>query len=152
MKIRFAEPGEREALDELHRRSSWVWDEDRPHLEAHPDSLGVDPEAIAERRVRVAVGADRRLLAFSLVADAGDGVCELDGLFVDPDDMRRGIGRALVEDAAARASAAEQRRMSVVAHPRSFPFYESVGFVPGEPAQTRFGPAVRMWRELGAGA
>jgi hypothetical protein len=45
-----------------------------PHLEAHPDALGVDPEAIAERRVRVAVGEDRRLLAFSLVADGGDGV------------------------------------------------------------------------------
>jgi GNAT superfamily N-acetyltransferase len=92
-----------------------VWEGDSPHLEAHPDSLGVDPEAIVERRVRVAIGEERRLLAFSVVADAGGGIWELEGLFVDPDLMRRGIGGALAEDAAERASAAGQRRMSVVA-------------------------------------
>ena len=47
--------------------------------------------------------------------------------------MRQGIGRELVEDAATRALAKGRERMTVVAHPRTFPFYESVGFVPGEP-------------------
>jgi predicted N-acetyltransferase YhbS len=62
--------------------------------------------------------------------------------------MRRGVGSALVEDAASRAMARGCRSMSVIAHPRVFPFYESVGFIPREPALTRFGPAVRMWRAL----
>ncbi|MFI4985758.1 MAG: hypothetical protein ACHQAV_07235 [Solirubrobacterales bacterium] len=52
--IRSAEPHERAALDDLHRRSSFVWADDRADLEAHPDALGVAPEAIAEQRVRVA--------------------------------------------------------------------------------------------------
>jgi GNAT superfamily N-acetyltransferase len=146
--IRFAEPGDRDALSDLHRRSSFVWEEDRANLEAHPDALGVTPEAIAERRVRVALSRSGELLGFSVVADRSDAVCELDDLFVDPDAFRNGIGRALVQDAAASATRRQCRSMTVIAHPRNFPFYESVGFVPGEAAQTRFGPAVRMRREL----
>jgi hypothetical protein len=41
--------------------------------------------------------------------------------------------------------------MTVVAHPRNFAFYESVGFLRGEPVATRFGPAVKLQRELGCG-
>jgi GNAT superfamily N-acetyltransferase len=146
--IRSAEPHERAALDDLHKRSSFVWAGDRANLEAHPDALGVAPEAIAARRVRVAVGERGEVLGFAVVVPAGDDVCDLDDLFVDPDWMRRGIGRALVEDAAARAVTTGCRSMTVVADPRNFPFYESVGFEPGEAASTRFGPAVRMRRGL----
>ena len=39
--IRCAVPLEQSALGELHRRSSWVWEEDRAALQAHPDALGV---------------------------------------------------------------------------------------------------------------
>jgi GNAT superfamily N-acetyltransferase len=145
--IRYAEPAERGALGDLHRRSSYVWPEDRAMLEAHPDALGIAPEAIASRRVRVAVGEGGELLGFAVVADGGGDVCELDDLFVDPEAMRQGVGRALVEDAADTAFAGGYREMTVVAHPRKFPFYRSVGFVPGEAAQTRFGPAVRMRRK-----
>jgi GNAT superfamily N-acetyltransferase len=146
--IRYAEPLEWSALGALHRRSSWVWEEDRAALEAHPDALAVAIEAIHQRRVRVAVGAGGELLGFSVVADGGPRVCELDDLFVDAHLLRQGVGGALVKDAAARALAMGSRRMTVVAHPRNFPFYESLGFVPGEPVRTRFAPTVRMWREL----
>ena len=105
-------------------------------------------EAIAEGRVRVAVGADGELHGFSVVAAAPGGVCVLDDLFVEPASMRQGIGRALVEDAAAQALRAGSREMSVVAHPRNFAFYESVGFVAGKPVRTRFGPAVQLRRQL----
>jgi GNAT superfamily N-acetyltransferase len=147
--IRIANPSERVALGELHRRSSYVWEEDRANLEAHPDALGVAHEAIAGGRVRVAVGQAGELLGFSVVAGATAGVCELEDLFVDPDVMRQGIGRALVEDVAARATATGYREMTVVAHPRNFGFYASVGFVPGEQVNTRFGPAARLRRRLG---
>ena len=102
--IRTATAAEREALSELHRRSSYVWEGDRADLDAHPDALGVAAEAIAAGRVRVAVGTGGELIGFWVVADGPDGVCELDDLFVEPRLMRQGIGRALVEDAAARGS------------------------------------------------
>jgi GNAT superfamily N-acetyltransferase len=147
--IRFARPSERSALNSLHRRSSYVWEADRADLEAHPDALGVAPEAITEGRLRVAVGPDDGILGFSVAVYAADGVCELDDLFVDPDFMRMGIGRALVEDAAARASSAGCREMTVVFHERNFAFYESVGFLGREPTSTRFGPATLLRRPIG---
>jgi GNAT superfamily N-acetyltransferase len=146
--IRFASLEEGEALDELHRRSSFVWEEDRANLEAHPGALGVPRERIASQGVRVAVGESGRMLGFSGVSDGGDGVCELDDLFVEPDSMRRGIGRALVEDLAERAAAAGFTQIAVTAAPRTFGFYESVEFVVGESCPTRFGPAARLRREL----
>jgi GNAT superfamily N-acetyltransferase len=149
--IRLATPSERLALDELHRRSSYVWEEDRANLEAHPDALGVAHEAIAANRVRVAVGPAGELLGFSVVADAAPGVCELEDLFVEPEYMRQGVGRALVEDAARRARPAGCHEMTVVAASHNFGFYGSVGFVPGEAVKTRFGPATRLRRGLGRG-
>lgn len=149
--IRNATAAEREALGELHRHSSYVWEADRANLDAHPDALGVAGEAIAEGRVRVAVSAGGELIGVSVVAGGSDGVCELDDLFVEPRVMRRGIGRALVEDAAARAVLAGSAAITVVAHPRNFAFCESVGFVRGEPVATRLGPAVKLRRELGGG-
>jgi predicted N-acetyltransferase YhbS len=87
-------------------------------------------------------------LGFSVVAAGPPSVCVLDDLFVEPSLLRRGIGRALVEDAVAHAASAGYLTMTVVAHSRNFAFYESVGFVRGEPASTRFGPATTMRRRL----
>lgn len=146
--IRDATPDEREALGELHRRSAMVWEEDREKLEAHPEVFGVSSAAIAAGRVRVAVGGDGKALGFSVVADVGEGVCELDDLFVEPAALGEGIGTALVEDAVARHRAAGFREMAVTAAARTFGFYESVGFAVGEPVRTRFGPAARLRRSL----
>jgi GNAT superfamily N-acetyltransferase len=148
MEIRNARPDERQALHDLHRRSSYVWEEDRVNLEAHPDALGVTREAIEEQRVRVATAENGALAGFAVIAAGPATVCILDDLFVEPSLLRRGIGRALVEDAAARAASAGYLTLTVVAHPRNFAFYESVGFVRGEPARTRFGPATTMRRGL----
>jgi GNAT superfamily N-acetyltransferase len=148
LEIRDAAIAERETLGDLHRRSSYVWEEDRANLDAHPDALGVAEPAIAEGRVRVAVTATGDVVAFSVVAYPGGAVCELDDLFVDPTVMRTGIGRSLVADAVARAVAARCRTMTVIAHPRTFGFYESVGFTPGESVSTRFGPATLLRRPL----
>lgn len=149
VEIRRAVPAERRALGNLHRRSSYVWEEDRTLLDRHPEVLGVDPLAIADGRVRVALGADGTPVGFATVAGRDDGDCELVDLFVEPELMRRGVGQALLEDALACAAKGGHRRMTVVAHARTVPFYERCGFVAGEPVQTRFAPAVRLWRDLG---
>lgn len=150
-KIRCAEPSEREALTALHRRSSLIWEEDRPHLEAHPEVFGVDPEALKAGRVRVAVDGGGRGLGFATVSPRPDGACELVDLFVEPESMRLGVGTALVEDAAARAARTGHQRMTVIAAERLLPFYERLGFSVGEKVRTRFAPALRLWRELAPG-
>jgi GNAT superfamily N-acetyltransferase len=75
------------------------------------------------------------------------GVYELDGLFVEPSELRHGVGRTLVEDAVKRARADGAHRLEVTAGPARG-FYEKVGFAVVSSAQTRFGPAVRMHRAL----
>ncbi len=77
------------------------------------------------------------------------GFGELDGLFVEPDLMRGGIGRLLVEDAVTRARAgAGVSRLEVTANPRALGFYERVGFVRVGEVPTQFGPGIRMHRLL----
>jgi GNAT superfamily N-acetyltransferase len=148
--IRDGLPSEVEALEALQRRSSDVWEEFRAQLAAHPDAIEL-PRAYAEHGwVRVAVGHDETVLGFSVVlpGERGKGgVDELDGLFVEPASMFGGVGRALVEDAAARAARAGAVALEVTAGPAQG-FYENVGFSVCGITETRFAPAVRMRRAL----
>lgn len=117
--IRDARPDEALALEALQRRSSDVWEDDRANLAAHPDAIEPPHQAIADRRVRVAVDAAGRRVGFSVVLPVVDGRCELGATFVD-----------------------------VIANPNALGFYERVGFVTIGEAATRFGDAPRMTLEL----
>ena len=108
----------------------------------------VDPIRDSNGWVRVAVDAEDRTLGFSVVIPTEGRVHELDGLFVEPDQMSCGVGRALVEDAATRAEPQGAEALEVTAGPAQR-FYERVGFDLIGVAQTRFGPAVRLRRDLG---
>ena len=70
--------------------------------------------------------------------------CELDGLFVEPAFWRRGVGRALIEDARRIAGGHVTMAMEVTANPRAEAFYLKLGFVVCGVTQTQFGPATRM--------
>jgi GNAT superfamily N-acetyltransferase len=145
LRIRDAAAREAAELEALQRRSSDVWEQYRAQLAAHPDVFALPPESIENGWVRVAVGGDDRPIGFSVVIPGEGGTHELDGLFVEPDRMHAGVGRALVEDAAARASSRGATSLEVIAGPAQG-FYEKVGFRLIGAAQTRFGPAVRMRR------
>jgi GNAT superfamily N-acetyltransferase len=135
--IRLAQPEEREELEELQRRASLANPEDRPHLEAHPDAIHLPPAQIANGQVLVAE-FEGRVAGFAAIVGG-----ELDGLFVEPDLWRRGVGRALVEEATHYARN-RGLAVTVTANPAARGFYESCGFsVEGE-ARTRFGPGLRM--------
>src|SRR3954451_18524626 len=96
MVIRAAVAGESTLLTEIHRRASYIWVEDRPHLHAHPEIFGVDARSLAEGRVRVAsVGPSEQILGFATWRPAGGDDAELDRLFVEPDALRRGSGRGV---------------------------------------------------------
>ena len=134
-------------LEALQRRSSDVWEAYRDQLAAHPDAIELPQAFVDDGWVRVATAGDETPIGFSVVIPGDGPAHELDGLFVEPAHMHRGVGRALVEDAAARASRDGAERLEVTAGPAQR-FYERVGFHLVGPAQTRFGPAVRMRRAL----
>ena len=70
---------------------------------------------------------------------------ELEGIFVEPDLWRRGVGSALVAQAVHEARRAGLSLM-VIAAPAAREFYEKYGFSVEGDAETRFGPALRMSR------
>lgn len=146
--IRDARPNEASALEALQRRSADVWEEYRGPLAANPDAIEPPHQAIADGRVRVAVDATGRRLGFSVVLPPAGDRCELDDLFVEPDSMRLGVGRMLVDDVVARAGAAGARYVDVIANPNALGFYERLGFEITGQASTRFGTAPRMTLDL----
>jgi GNAT superfamily N-acetyltransferase len=149
MRIRDATAGEAHRLEALQRRSSDIWPQYRDQLAAHADAIELPQTFIDNRWVRVALGDEETPIGFSVVIPAAGGVYELDGLFVEPSHMYRGVGRALIEDAAESARENGAACLTVTAGPAQG-FYEKAGFsVIGED-MTRFGPAVRMRRALNA--
>jgi GNAT superfamily N-acetyltransferase len=147
--VRDARLDERAALEALQRRSSDVWQEYREQLAAHPDAIEVSTQAIRQGRTRVARDRDGALVGFSVVEPVRDGAVELDGLFVEPGRMHRGVGRLLVEDVIVSARRRGATRIDVTAGPAAA-FYEKLGFERGEAVATRFGQAIRMSLALGA--
>jgi GNAT superfamily N-acetyltransferase len=147
--VRFARAAEREALVELQRRASMHEPMYRAQLAAHPDAIDLPPEQIAAGLVRVSE-ADGRIVGFSVLLERAGDACELDGLFVEPERMRAGVGRRLVEDARRIARERGAARIDVVANPQAVAFYEAVGFTTVGAAQTRFGPAPRMSLSVGS--
>lgn len=149
MILRDAVPAERRALEELQRRASLMWDDDRPYLLANPDVIELPLRHIAEGHVRVAELAGQ-VLGFAVTLPRADHA-DLDGLFVEPGHWRRGIGRALVTDAESRTIKAGLGALEVVANGNALGFYARLGFVIVGTAQTLFGPASRLRRALNPG-
>ena len=137
--IRVAAPKEREALEALQWRASLANEEDRPHLEANPDAVELPAEQVESGHIIVAE-LNGKVAGFAAVLGA-----ELDGLFVEPELWRKGVGKALV-DAAILLARRRGLSLSVTANKAALGFYERCGFTVEGEAQTRFGPALRMSR------
>ena len=145
--FRLAVPAERSALEELQRRASLIWEEDREALLAHPDAIELPLEQITGGRTIVAERSGE-LLGFAVVLRRDDGDAELDGLFVEPSQWRQGIGRALVEHAERIAVADGAASLWVTANTRALGFYGTCGFVTVGEVATRFRPAPKMRKSI----
>ena len=80
-------------------------------------------------------GLWRGVLIDILERDLSEGALLMDGIFVDPDARRKGVGTALLDAIAreARARDLAQVRLDVIdTNPRARALYERCGFVAGE--------------------
>ncbi|MDQ1643895.1 MAG: hypothetical protein QOJ50_79 [Cryptosporangiaceae bacterium] len=148
VRIRRATPADLAAVQRIYRASALSNEGDRALMLSHPEVLVFAPDAVLEGRTRIAVDPEGTILGFASTAARAATVdahtVELEDLFVDPQYMRRGVARRLVEDIVDLARAADAGGIEVTANPHAMAFYESVGFRPAGVAQTRFGPAPRM--------
>jgi predicted N-acetyltransferase YhbS len=145
--IRTAIPAEREALEALQRRASLANEGDREALERHPDAIDLPEHQIVAGGVFVAEDSGT-LVGFSAILPREDGDAELDALFVEPGNQRRGVGRLLVEHCAKAARLAGSSALHVVGNPHAKPFYLACGFDIVGTFQTRFGPGLLMRKAL----
>ena len=147
--IRPARLEERLELVALQRRAALANPGDRPFLQAHPAAIDTPKARFRAGNVLVAEG-DGRPLGFAALYMREDGDAELDGLFVEPEAWRGGIGRALVEAALIRAAALGAARLSVVGNPHAKGFYLKLGFVLTGTFETQFGTGLLLEREIAA--
>ena len=91
---------------------------------------------------------DGDIVGFAAVLPRADGQTELDGLFVEPNMWRCGIGRSLVEHCERFACSLGATALHVIGNPHAKDFYVACGFeVVGE-HQTRFGVGLAMQKKL----
>ena len=142
-----AAASEQKALEALQWRASLTSESYRDALLAHPDAIELPLDQIAAGHVFVAERAGVTL-GFAAILPRADGATELDGLFVEPDLWKQGIGRLLVEHCASTARGQGSAALYVVANPDAEGFYQTCGFERIGTVQTRFGPAWSMRKML----
>jgi GNAT superfamily N-acetyltransferase len=144
--IRLARADDRQDLIDLLWRASLAWDVVRQDLLDHPDLLDVEAEMIARNQVFVAEQAER-IVGFATIVprESDDGEtegndAELEGIFVEPSEWRKGIGMALMRQIEREALAWGANRLHVVASPNVEGFYVAAGFTKTGEQKMTFGP------------
>ncbi|MFD9689803.1 GNAT family N-acetyltransferase [Kitasatospora sp. NPDC059088] len=127
MRIRSARPDEAELLTAIGLRAKAYWGYDEAFMAACREELTLDAAAV-ERASTLVAEEGGRVLGFAALTGAPPSG-ELDLLYVEPDRIGRGVGRALFEEVRDRARALGLRRFTVDADPNAEPFYLAMGAV-----------------------
>lgn len=139
--VRLAQPDDRLKLIELQRRASLMWDDVRDQLFERPELIdeSIPEEMIAGNQVFVAHRGEH-IVGFATIVTHEGNDAEIEGLFVEPSEWRKGIGTALVRAIEREAQAWGANRLHVIANRNVRGFYEAAGFdVMGE-RKTQLGP------------
>jgi GNAT superfamily N-acetyltransferase len=147
VRIRNAVPSEKAALEALQLRASLANEGDREALLANPDAIDLPIGQIESRDVFV-LELDGRVVGFAALLPRPDGDTELDGLFVEPDIRRRGVGRMLVEHCEQVALTRGSSALCVIGNPHADALYRLCGFIQKGWTETRFGPGQLMKKQL----
>lgn len=137
--IRLARADDRQDLIDLLWRASLAWDVVRQDLLDNPEVIDVDPEMIARNQIFVAEEGER-VVGFATIIPREGNDAELEGIFVEPSDWRKGIGMALLHQIEREARAWSANRLHVVASPNVEGFYSAAGFTKTGEQKMPFGP------------
>jgi GNAT superfamily N-acetyltransferase len=131
------------SLQTVYLRSSLSNDGDRQALLDHPEYLVLPVESVHQGRTRLAEHPNSGIVGFATVERCSD-TAELIDLFVIPESMRRGVGRALINDVVAALGNDGIRALWVTANKHAMAFYLAMGFEAVEDAPTPLGAGIRM--------
>lgn len=137
--IRRAVPADKPALDQVMWRASWSNESDRIFLAANRAMVQARSELIETTFVAVSEG---QITGFAALEHLPDG-WELDGLFVDPKHMRRGIASRLLDACANHAARDGADALWTTANMAALAFYHAAGFTLIDPHH-KPGPRLRL--------
>jgi GNAT superfamily N-acetyltransferase len=143
MKMVRATPNDAETLTQIAHAAKRHWGYPESWIAAWRDVLTMRPEFIVANVAFIAMEAERAL-GFYVLTTEDDGL-HLDHLWIIPDAMRRGIGRALFEHAVSQAKNLGFDSIKIEADPNAEGFYERMG---AKPVGTRVGEVKGERREL----
>ncbi len=152
--LRPARPDDAAPLTELALRSKAHWGYDAAFMAMCRAELTISDERIAQTTVIVAERGGSTI-GFGCLSIKDDGSGEIADIFVEPNEIGRGTGQAVMSALIGRAQAHGVRLLVVDADPHARGFYEKLGFrfsreVPSGSIPGRTLPQLTL--EIGAGA
>jgi GNAT superfamily N-acetyltransferase len=139
-RIRRARPGEAQSLSRIALAAKAHWGYPADFMARCRMALAVDPAMMANRTFRLAEDGDGAILGFYGFEPEADGI-GLSHFFVAPPAIGHGVGRALWQDAVARARRLKQPRLIVVSDPNAAGFYQRMGARPAGARPSEIDPA-----------
>ena len=127
MDMRRARPDEAALLSDIALRAKAHWPYPAEQIAAWRNDLVVTPEQISSYPTHVAQ-IDAIVTGFFLLEPQQEN-WTLEHLWVLPDYMRRGIGRALLSHAKDVAAAGGAEALTIDADPYAEPFYQACGAI-----------------------
>ena len=148
LQIRRATPDESNALTEIAHAAKRHWKYPEKWIELWRPELTITPEFIANNEVYVALVDGEIGGCCALVFS--ESLAELEHMWIDPQQMGRGVGRALFEHTKQRARDLGSIELELSADPNAEGFYlhmhaERIGEVPADiEGQPRVLPRMRV--------
>jgi GNAT superfamily N-acetyltransferase len=127
MEIRRATPDDAEALTGISFSAKRYWGYPGHWIEQWEEALTITPGFISRNEVYAAV-VEGEMVGFYALAGHGRAI-ELEHLWVSPEYIGTGIGRALFDHAVSKAASLGAEVLSVEADPNAEGFYRRMGAV-----------------------
>jgi GNAT superfamily N-acetyltransferase len=138
IEIRRATPDEADALTALAHAAKSYWNYPPEWIDAWKSDLTLTPDFIANNEVFVAI-IDGAITGCCALAVSGN-LAELEHMWIEPQQMGKGVGRALFAHTARRAAELGFTELELSADPHAEPFYERMGATRiGETSADMFG-------------
>ena len=123
--VRLAKPEEAGALTDLAHESKRHWGYPENWISHWKDALTITSEYIAANQVFVAED-DERIIGFYALVVSGDRA-ELDHMWVSPDHLGTGVGKALFVHAMRAAKGQSLSEVEILSDPNAEGFYQKMG-------------------------
>jgi N-acetylglutamate synthase-like GNAT family acetyltransferase len=125
IQIRRAQPDEAAVLTEIAHAAKRHWGYPENWIEQWRDDLTITPDFIANNEMYVAIDGEEIAGCCALVMS--DSLAELEHMWIRPEHMGNGVGRALFNQIVERATTLNAKVMELSADPNAEGFYKRMG-------------------------